>query len=412
MAGSMEMNSLQTKFFQKELEVNALMEITQAVNNNLPEEDLYKIFEFTLRANLQLDKLCLFVKEEEWECKVQFGTQQDFTQVKIGDACLQVEKITKISDMTLDVNCFSEFEMIIPVKHKERLLSFVFIKSKQAQIEVDTTFVQALSNITLVAIENKRLARRQLEQQAFQRDMEIAKNVQNYLFPKTLPKEGRVQIEAFYQPCRTVGGDYYDYITLDNENQFVVCIADVSGKGIPAAILMSNFQAVLRTISRTAADPIEVVQELNTQLSHNANKENFITFFLAVYDYEEKKLRYINAGHNPPMLMNGQPKVEKLTLGTTVLGAFDPLPFIDMGTIENLEDFHLFLFTDGVTETFNEEEEEFGSERLEAFLEANHGKPLPVIHEQLLNELKAFNASENFTDDLTFLSCQVNNASV
>ncbi|WP_286757389.1 MULTISPECIES: GAF domain-containing SpoIIE family protein phosphatase [Roseivirga] len=408
----MKQDSLQTKFYQKELEVNALLEITQAVNNNLPEEDLYKIYEFTLRANLQMEKLCLFVMEEDWECKVQFGTTKDFTKITMGEACLQVRKPTFIESVSLEQPCFDEFEIIIPVLHKDRLLAFVFIKSKGEGVNVDTTFIQALSNIMLVAIENKRLARKQLEQQAFQRDMEIAKNVQNYLFPKDLPATDKIHIEAYYQPCRTVGGDYYDYITLEHENQFVVCIADVSGKGIPAAILMSNFQAVLRTISRTAENPIDVVKELNYQLCVNANRENFITFFLAVYDYEKKNLRYINAGHNPPLLMNGQPKIERLTTGTTVLGAFEPLPFIDMGCVENLEHFSLFLFTDGVTETFNENEEEFGNERLESFLIENYDTPLEELHKKLLTELNTFNAGKTFSDDLTFLSCKVNNASV
>lgn len=408
----MEQDSLQTKFYQKELEVNALMEITQAVNNNLPEVDLYKIYEFTLRANLQMEKMCLFVKEEEWDCKVQFGTTKDFTKVQLGNSCLNVRKTTFINDMTLEVPCFEEFEIIIPVQHKDRLLAFVFVKSKGLEIDVDTTFIQALSNIMLVAIENKRLARKQLEQQAFQRDMEIAKNVQNYLFPKDLPNNDKIHIEAYYQPCRTVGGDYYDYIVLEDEDQFIVCIADVSGKGIPAAILMSNFQAVLRTIARTSNNLIDVIHELNYQLCMNANRENFITFFLAAYDYNKKDLRYVNCGHNPPLLMNGTAKIERLTEGTTVLGIFDPLPFISMGRIENLGQFSLFLFTDGLTEIFNEADEEFGPERLEEFLVNNYDTPLQEVHAKLLTEINAFNVETTFSDDLTFLSCRVNNASI
>ncbi len=406
----MPQRSLQNRFDQKELEVNALLEITQAVNNNLPEEDLYKIYEFTLRANLRLDKLTLYVLEDDWECKVQFGTKKDFTQVSLGQSCLQVSEATEIRKLDLDVPCFSEFDIIIPVKHKDRLLAFVFLKVK-SEIEdlIDTTFIQALSNIILVAIENKRLARKQLEQQALQRDIEIASDVQNFLFPKDLPKTDRIEIKAFYQPCQTVGGDYYDYITLEDQNQFVVCIADVSGKGVPAAILMSNFQAVLRTVSRTAQNPKEVVKELNYQLSRNANRENFITFFLAVYDYDTKDLRYINAGHNPPMLMNGSAEVQRLTVGTTVLGAFEPLPFMEMGTVSGLDDFSLFLFTDGLTETFDDKEEEFGAERLQAFLESNHGRPLDEVHSDLLKALDDYRKSQPFTDDLTFLSCRVKN---
>ncbi|MFY0592744.1 SpoIIE family protein phosphatase [Roseivirga sp.] len=406
----MPQGSLQNKYDQKELEVNALLEITQAVNSNLSEDYLYKIFEFTLRANLKLDKLTLYVKEEDWECKVQFGTKKDFTQVALGSSCLQVSDTTEIKKLDLEVPCFSEFDIIIPVKHKDRLLAFVFVKVKSKSEDlVDTTFIQALSNIMLVAIENKRLARKQLEQQAFQRDMEIASNVQNYLFPKNLPKVGRIQIEAFYQPCRTVGGDYYDYIELEKENQSVVCIADVSGKGIPAAILMSNFQAVLRTVVRTASDPLEVVQELNYHLCRNANRENFITFFMAIYDYGTKELRYVNSGHNPPLLLDKKGGIQQLTIGSTVLGAFDPLPFIDMGTVKDIEDFSLFLFTDGLTETFNDKDEEFGTERLEEFLKSHQGKPLEQVHTALLKALDDYRDGHPFDDDLTFLSCRITN---
>ena len=406
------MESVQQKFYQKELEVNALLEITQAVNNNLPEEDLYKIYEFTLRGNLLLDKMALYVKEAEWECKVQFGTERDFSQLPIDPGCLNIQKITDLKKIDLTVTCFSEFDIIIPVLHKSRLLAFVFIKSlREEGTAVETTFIQALSNIILVAIENKRLARKQLEQQAFLRDMEIAKNVQNNLFPKSLPRTERLEVKAFYEPCQTVGGDYYDYIALPDENQFIVCIADVSGKGIPAALLMSNFQAVLRTLSRKGQDLEDVVHELNYQLSSNANGENFITFFVAVYDYEVKNLRYVNAGHNPPILIDHAQQTHRLTEGTTVLGAFEPLPFLKSGVIEDLEQFSLFLFTDGLTETFDKNENEFGPERLETFLLENLDQPLDNMHQSLLAELQAFSQSKTFSDDLTFLSCRVNNVS-
>jgi sigma-B regulation protein RsbU (phosphoserine phosphatase) len=403
-------SSLQNRFDQKELEVSALLEITQAVNNNLPEEDLYKIYEFTLRANLRLDKMTLYVLEDEWECKVQFGTSKDFTKVAIGPSCLEVSEATEIRKLNLDVPCFSEFDIIIPVKHKDRLLAFVFLKVK-TEIEdlIDTTFIQALSNIILVAIENKRLARKQLDQQALQRDIEIASDVQNFLFPKDLPRTEKIEIKAFYQPCQTVGGDYYDYIELQNQNGFVVCIADVSGKGVPAAILMSNFQAVLRTIIRTAQNPKDVVTELNYQLGRNGNRENFITFFLGIYDYDTRELRYINAGHNPPVMMNGKAEVQLLTVGTTVLGAFDPLPFLEMGTVKNLDEFSLFLYTDGLTETFDNMDAEYGTDRLEAFLQKNYGRPLDDVHQELLQELDDYRKSHPFTDDLTFLSCRVKN---
>lgn len=406
----MPIEKIQNKFFRKELEVNALLEITQAVNNNLPEDDLYKIFEFTLRANLQLDRMALYVKEEDWECKVQFGTTKDFTSLPMDTGCLNIKSITQLDKVDLSISCFSEFDIIIPILHKERLLAFVFLKSvKVDDQQAETTFIQALSNIILVAIENKRLARRQLEQQAFLRDMEIAKNVQHNLFPKNLPVTQRLEVKAFYQPSQTVGGDYYDYIAIPNQNQFMVCIADVSGKGIPAALLMSNFQAVLRTLSRKGQNLEEVVHELNYQLVANANGEHFITFFMAVYDYVTKELRYINAGHNPPVLIDEDGKALQLTEGTTILGAFEPLPFLSTGSVGYIDKFSIFLFTDGVTETFNDEGDEYGPERLEAFLKEHQAAPLEQMHTELIKELNQFGNGRPFSDDLTFLSCRVNN---
>ncbi len=396
---------------QKELEVNALMEITQAVNNNLPEENLYKIYEFTLRANLHIDKLALYVHGQQWECQAQFGTSKDFKKVKLNSAYLEIKKTTAAENVEFEPKDFEEFSLIIPVLHKDKLLAYVFIKPKASDSEVDITFLQALSNVVLVAIENKRLARKEMEQRAFQHDMEIAKNVQNYLFPKNLPKNKLINIEAFYLPCRTVGGDYYDYIVLEKEEKFVLCIADVSGKGIPAALIMSNFQAALRTIIRKAKNLTEVIEELNYQLCKNANRESFITVFLASYDFKRHELQYINAGHNPPYLLNGKKEPETLDLGTTVLGIFDELPFIDSGLVKNLTEFNLFLYTDGLTETFNEQEEEFGSERLMSFLTDHSKDSLPVLHEHLMNELNAHKKGLPFTDDLTFLSCRVNNGS-
>lgn len=406
----MPIEKIQNKFYRKELEVNALLEITQAVNNNLPEEDLYKIFEFTLRANLQLDRMALYVKEEDWDCKVQFGTTRDFSELPMDAGCLNIKSITQLDTVDLSISCFSEFDIIIPILHKERLLAFVFLKSvKVDDQEAETTFIQALSNIILVAIENKRLARRQLEQQAFLRDMEIAKNVQHNLFPKNLPVTQRLEVKAFYQPSQTVGGDYYDYIAIPNQNQFMVCIADVSGKGIPAALLMSNFQAVLRTLSRKGQNLEEVVHELNYQLVANANGEHFITFFMSVYDYVTKELRYINAGHNPPVLIGEDGKAIQLTVGTTILGAFEPLPFLSTGSIEYIDKFSMFLFTDGVTETFNDQGDEYGPERLEAFLKENQSVPLEEMHGKLIDDLNQFGNGRPFSDDLTFLSCRVNN---
>lgn len=388
----------------KDLELNALLEITQAINNNLPEEDLYRIYRFTLLGDLKVTRMALYVKDEDWECKVHFGTDsgwnEDFLPSKFWDLC-------EIMDLTDEDAPFNTFERAIPILHKDRLLAVIFEGGGLGTSSSDSTFLRALTNIIIVAIENKKLARRQLQQEAYRKELEIAKKVQNFLFPKELPKTHRLKIEAVYLPHQDVGGDYYDYLTIDND-RFLVCVADVSGKGVPAALLMSNFQASLRTLVRKTQDPKEIVQELNHIITDSGNGENFITFFLGIYDFTTRVFEYVNCGHNPLYLVtkNG---VQELNDGTTILGMFDPLPFLETVKIEGLSDFLFFGYTDGLTETFDAKDDQFGEERLKAFFEEGMPTDINLLHQNIFHALDDFRSETPYRDDITMLSCLVKN---
>jgi sigma-B regulation protein RsbU (phosphoserine phosphatase) len=386
----------------KDLQLNALLEVTQAVNNNLPEDDLLKIYKFTLLADLKINKLALYTQQhEKWVCRVNFGTKNAL----IGSALPEKYK-TLENKMGIIETSFDEFDSVFPVYHKSKLLAVVFIES-DSKIGVQNRFLNALTNIILVAIENKRLARQQMEQEAYRRELEIAKKVQNFLFPKVLPKIERLQIEAFYLPHHDVGGDYYDYIQI-NENQFLACIADVSGKGVPAALLMSNFQASLRALVRQTKDLLEIVTELNHSTFVSGNAENFITFFAGIYDFKTKKLEYINCGHNE-IILKHKDEIHLLNDGTTVLGMFDPLPFIETKHLEGLDEFFLFTYTDGLTETFNESDEAFEFDRLLEIVKGDCPEDLSDFHNQILKALNEFKGAKAFQDDITMLSCRIQN---
>lgn len=405
----MEQQLLKSKYDLKEMELNSLLEITQAINNNLPEESLYKIYHFTLRANLNIKKLALYVLDEKWHCRVSFGTNVNFYKIPLAEKFLDRKSINNI-DPVLEESPFSEFDTILPVLHKDKTLAFVFIggkdENKFGPTGTSTNFIQALSNIIIVAVENKKLARKELHQQALRKELEIARQVQHFLFPKELPNTPNLQVAANYFPHHTVGGDYYDFIPV-NDNKFLLCIADVSGKGIPAAILMSNFQASLRTLVRKTTNLKEIVQDLNYHILQNSNGENFITSFLAIYDKEQKVLDYVNSGHNPPILITPGGKVSLLDKGSTVLGFFHPLPFLNEGKVENLKEFLFFSYTDGVVETNNEKSEEFGVEGIMEHLNQNYDKELIDIHQDILLNLDQFKGDKPFTDDITIFSCRV-----
>ena len=398
--------ALLKKYYLKEMELNSLLEITQAINNNLDEEALLKIYEFTIRANLNISKLVLFLFEDGWQCKVDYGTSSDYSNTELPESIIKAGESGNSFDGVLK-DPYDEFNIVVPVKHKDEMLAFVFASPKDSDgEEVNTTFLQAISNLIMVAIQNQRLAHRQLRQEAFRRELEIAKDVQKLLFPENLPYGVRLKVEASYLPHQSIGGDYYDYIPI-NQNQFLICIADVSGKGIPAAIMMSNFQAALRTLLRTTPNLTQIVEVLNYQILENAKGENFITFFGAIYDHKLNTLVYVNAGHNPPFLIDKQNGVRLLDEGCTVLGMFHPLPFINEGFVTDLDSFSLFLYTDGLTETENSKDEEFGSERIQAFLEKNYDRDLKLIHKDLLDELDSFKGRLPYKDDITLVSCRL-----
>lgn len=403
--------TLKAKFEIKELELNALLEITQAINNNLPEDSLYKIYNFTLRSNLNIQKLALFVLDEEWSCKVSFGTKKRFHNASLLPAFKTIQNITHLREFE---ECdLTVFDIIIPVTHKSTTLALVFVGGLEKddpryQDDDGIKFIQALSNIIIVAIENKKLVRKQLDRESFRKELEIASDVQQFLFPDTLPYTDLLKIEASYLPHDMVGGDYYDYIPI-NKNQFLICVADVSGKGIPAALMMSNFQASLRTLLRQTPNLTDIIEALNFQVLENTKGEKFITFFAAIYDIRLKTMVYVNSGHNPPLLIDKKNGLQLLEEGSTVLGAMHPLPFLNEGFITGIDDFLLFCYTDGLTETINEQGEEFGVEKLLKYFQFDetYNKDLKSIHEDIIVALDNFKGRNGYHDDITILSCRV-----
>jgi len=387
----------------REMELNSLLEVTQAINLNLPEDSLYKIYHFTTIASLHIKKLALYVLDSDWSCKVNYGTERDYKKQAFNAQILEVTTISKVNP---ELKEFEEFDLVIPIAHKSNSLAYVLLSGEDETELPDTSFIQTFTSIIIVAIENKKLARKELEQEVFRKELEIAREVQSMLFPKELPDTKGLRIFATYLPHHTIGGDYYDYIPLD-ENNFLICIADVSGKGIPASLLMSNFQASLRTLVRQTSDLKQIVSELNFVIKNNAKGERFITFFVAAFDLKNQTLRYINAGHNPPVLVWENGTMQLLEKGTTVLGAFDSLPFMDDETIKIDSPLLLFSYTDGLTEASNEQEEEFGIDKIQDFLKEHYSNPLQEVHQTLHQRLITFKGEKSFPDDITYISCAV-----
>ncbi|AZQ61463.1 hypothetical protein EI427_04245 [Flammeovirga pectinis] len=403
-------NSTEKQLMLKQMQLGSLFETISAINANQSEEDLYTIYKLTLTSNPSITNLVLFVFNEDKDelvREVNHGNHDHDLTERFPKAFEEYKKLSKIKNHP---SGFEQFESIMPIKHKNEILAYAlvgFAEEKHLSDLRDTGFAEALSNIILVAIENKKLARKEEKQKETKKQLEIASHVQEMLFPKKLPYGDNVpvSVHASYMPHHSIGGDYYDFIQM-SDDKFLMSIADVSGKGVPAAILMSNFQGTIRALARRGMDLESIVHEANTQILESAQGENFITAFFLEYSKKNQTIKFINAGHNPPFLVvNGE--FSRLETGTTILGSFTKLPFLEVGEINNLRKFFVFGFTDGFTETYNDEDEELGDDKLEEFLLANLNCNQKEMHKNLIALLNTFKGHQAYADDITLLSCKV-----
>jgi serine phosphatase RsbU (regulator of sigma subunit) len=230
-----------------------------------------------------------------------------------------------------------------------------------------------------------------------QEDFERAREIQQALMPKQLPRIAGCELAAGWKPARVVGGDYFDAVRL-GDSSALLAIGDVSGKGMSAALLMSNLQAVVRAFA-AGSGPAELCARANELISGNVAPGKFITFFCGVADTAKMRFDYCSAGHNPPILCRRNGEVVRLSEGGPVLGVF-PGARYPGGTTELRSGDRLVLFTDGISEAMNAAGEEFGEERLLALLAEGHNAG--TLYERIMAEVTAF-CSGPFQDDATLL---------
>jgi sigma-B regulation protein RsbU (phosphoserine phosphatase) len=407
--------SLEKRLFFKERELRALLEITQAITHDANEADLYKIYQFTLIGQLGVRKLALYVLEDkQFRLKISFGSAlpagAHFSPTDLVPHC-QTQPCP-VPELGLGPE-WQGFELLVPVRQQESAQAFVFIGTTHADYVTREAlgFLETLSNILLGAVANRRLARQRevsmMAEAAVRREIEIAQQVQQLLFPQHLPNNKSFVAQATYLPHTEIGGDYYDVVEI-GADRLLVCVADVSGKGVPASLLMSNFQAGLRTLLRQGTNLATIVHELNHLLFRNSGGEKFITAFLGLYDRRTQVLEYVNAGHNDPLLVLDHGPVQRLHEGTVMLGIMPELPMLKVGLVQVPPHSLLFIYTDGLTEVFDKQQNEYGEEGVLSVLARSRYLPLTRLHQELLRDIRRFNASgEKFADDITLLSLRV-----
>ncbi|MCC6845642.1 MAG: PP2C family protein-serine/threonine phosphatase [Bacteroidetes bacterium] len=355
----------------RNLILTSLFETAREFSVALRREDILRMFSYRLMGHLMVNKFALFAQNSagEYEAEVnRLGTNvppeivEEFISMRVPS----ISEYTTPNSNTAVFLDKAKVAVVSQMKVHGEIKGLLMVSSKLGGAEFspdDLHFIELLGNTAIAALENSRLFDEEVEKRLIESDLQIAKDIQRQLLPKTLPDLRNFDFAGENISSKHVGGDYFDVIKLD-DNRLLLAIADVSGKGIPAALIMANTQAALRVLAPLNLPLPEFVARVNSVIHQNTQDDKFITFFCGILDVRSNELTYINAGHNPPLLHRSDGLLEELNVGGILLGIFDEAPPYDEGCVHFDAGDLLIMYTDGVSEAMNEQSEEFGEERL------------------------------------------------
>ncbi len=305
-------------------------------------------------------------------------------------------------------------QLLVPLAVKDQLHGFISLGAKRSEepySSSDLRLLQSVAGQVALALENSLLAAaiaaEAARREGLSRELEIAREVQVRLFPQKLPQIAGLEYAGICRPAQGVSGDYYDFLALP-DGDLGIAVGDVSGKGVPAALLMASLQASLRGLAiNGTADLGGLMSNLNRLIYEATPSNRFATFFYAQYEAPARRLTYVNAGHNAPLLFRaGGSRVERLETGGMVIGSMPDAAY-EQATLTLEPADLLIIFTDGVSEAQNAAEEEFGEERVAEVVKAAPDLPVRDLIRRILDAVEVFAAGAPQYDDLTLVVLRV-----
>lgn len=398
-------------------ELNTLFDLSKEFNATRDRDRLIKLLSFALMGQLLVNRH-LFLLRNPQETGAN-GWQQDFTVV-----AAQAISNTEFSDRLRDLICDLPGMFLIDDDAGEewdelasRGISIVLPLTSQGTTQGalclgpkmtgqpykpgDIEFLYALGNLALTSIQNTYLLDEQIEKERLEEEIRVASEIQERLLPQHIPDVAGLEIASYVSPSFHVAGDYLDVVQL-TDGQVLLAIADVTGKGVPAALLMANIQACLRLVSPMDITIEEATARINQVIYDNTDLDRFITFFWGFYDPGTRVLTYINAGHEPPFQLTTKGELIKLETGGLLLGVFGESAYERGSTTLSPGDL-VVMYTDGLTEAMDPEKNQFGVERIKPAMEKNRDRSAHEVLDALLDEVEAFTKGAEQSDDLTLL---------
>ena len=398
-----------------------LIEATKSLNSTL---ELYKLLDIILETALRIvdgDQGTVYLldgKERKLWSRVLKGEQHVSIELPLGKGIAGYVAATgdtlNITDAYLDPRFNPEVDKVtgyrtknilcMPMKNKDGKIIGVFQllnKRKGVFTGEDETIIAGLSVHAALAIENARLYEQEKTLMRMREEVRLAAKIQNDLLPKEFPPIAGYEIAGRYIPAQMVGGDYFDCIPMDH-GRYAICLGDVSGKGLPASLLMANVQATLRGQSLLSSSAKECIRRSNTLLYRSTSDERFVTLFYGILDPQKHQLCFSNAGHDHPFVSSKGGKHKRLQTGGIVLGIMEDFPF-EEESIAVKEDDVLVVYSDGIAEAMNSREELFGEQRLAAVIKKYRNRHAEELLRKIISAVHTHAGSYPQSDDMTIV---------
>lgn len=388
----------------KKQEASIILDVVRSIHPSVQPDEMIQTVAHKIIEQLDVRKL-IYVNSDGERLYIRY--QHNFPKIDVGE----LELLTGIRSTQLVeaenhqplYNIGAEY--VIPLgSFAKSTPSGWFIIADFAESEEETLndliFIETIGNILTMSIEISLLFQEKLAQEVMQQELDVAGKIQKQALPQTLKLSERLDIAAVNIAHSKVAGDFYDVIPV-NDDEIYFCIADVSGKGIAAALLVATLQANLRAVVNSSATFHQIIKQLHNAIARITRSEHYVTLFLSRLNVQSMRMAYVNAGHNPPYVVRGSNVIE-LTKGCIPLGIL-PVENVEIGYEKFSRGDLLFLYTDGIVEQMNKAEEFIEIERLKNLLNDNRFQPSTHIVEQVLSQVDEHAGDEHPGDDKSMM---------
>jgi sigma-B regulation protein RsbU (phosphoserine phosphatase) len=406
------------KMKKKSLETETLLEVEKSLSSTLNLSELLEIILDSLQKVVRYDAAAIFLIDEKKQ-EIEHIKARGFDpalepdlQLKIGEGLAGWAAKTQKSFIVADVKKDQRYVearvetrsgMVVPITSQNRIIGVFSLESdrREAYQEDDLKLLEAFASLAAISLERARQHEQILETRRLEGELLVAKRIQQSFLPRRKPQLAGFDISGINIPSEEVGGDYYDFIPII-DNQLGIAIGDVAGKGIPAAFIMASFRAGLIAEIRNNYAIRSIMFKVNNLLFESTDPEIYVTAVYGVLDIKNRIFTFANAGHNAPILRRASGEMHYLTEGGIALGMFENSVYEERPLGISTGEIMVF-YTDGVTEAKNDKEEEFGTKRLKQVIADSHQLSAVQIQENICKSVEEFTGHSHAEDDLTII---------